>query len=153
MNQPTAAAILQPSWDAPISKEIVLQQWLDASAKLAEAKEAEQVLRKQVVSLFPFDPNKKEGIEYLNLANGYKLKAQKKLNYVLDKESIESALDLIEAEGETGKLLAERLVKWKPELSISEYRQLPEDYKKIVDKAVTTKDGMPTLELIEPKGK
>ena len=49
--------------------------------------------------------------------------------------------------------LAPRIVKWKAELSTSEYKKLEPEHKKIVDKLLVTSYGLPTLEVIEPKQK
>lgn len=56
-------------------------------------------------------------------------------------------------DGEAGELIAERLIKWTPELSLTEYKQLSDKYRKIIDDVITASEGMPTLEIVEPKAK
>jgi hypothetical protein len=70
-----------------------------------------------------------------------------------DKARIEKALSKIEKDGESGELIAERLVKWTPELSLTEYKQLSDKYRKIIDDVIITSEGTPTLEIKEPKAK
>jgi hypothetical protein len=85
----------------------------------------------------------------------------KKLNYKLatKDEALDKALDGVEKMGEKGKLIAERLVKFDPRLSVSEYRALdPKDktdaaIKKLIDSVLTITPGSPQLEIIAPKSK
>jgi hypothetical protein len=151
-----------PEWLAV--RDAMLGDWEQSKRALEAAKAAEMELRKQVVQ-FNFNTQKLEGTERVDLANGWQLKAVKKLNYnlvspvegVTAVDAVDAALTEIEGLGPDGKFIAERLVKWTPELSISEYRKLDEmpngeAYKRIIDKVVETKSGAPTLEIVPPKG-
>lgn len=140
-------------------RDVLLVQWMDAQKALAEAKDKEAKLRTAVVD-FAFDPTKEKGTERIELGNGYEAKAVKKLNYgfvknaatgKIDKDAIDFALDEIEESDPAGKLIAERLVKWTPELSLTEYKQLNAVQKAAIDKVIVTTPGMPSLEIIEPK--
>ena len=141
-------------------RDQLLVSWQEAKEALEKAKEAEMFLRKKVVD-FAFDPNKQSGTENVDLGNGYKLKAVKKLNYgfikndenKLDKAAIDKALAKIEKDGAVGELIAERLVKWTPDLSLSEYKLLSDKHKAIIDSVIVTSEGSPTLEIVEPKNK
>lgn len=141
-------------------RDHLLVSWQEAKEALEKAKEAEMFLRKKVVD-FAFDPNKQSGTENVDLGNGYKLKAVKKLNYgfiknaenKLDKAAIDKALAKIEKDGAVGELIAERLVKWTPDLSLSEYKLLSDKHKAIIDSVIVTSEGSPTLEIVEPKNK
>lgn len=141
-------------------RDYLLSRWEASKAALEAAKEAEMTLRKKVVDI-AFDPNKKAGTERVELANGYELKSVKKINYGfvkgvdgkgVDKNKIDAALAVIEADGPVGELIAQRLVKWSPELSLTEYKQLSEAHKKAIDAVIVTSDGAPTLEIVPPKG-
>lgn len=156
MTQPNAAALLQQGgFTQPKTREQLLQEWIDADKAMRAAKDLEAAARKAVVESIGFDPEKKEGTERLPLANGWEIKAVKKQNYSLKNAAGETdlALDKMEKMGEEGKFLAERLVKWKPDLSIKEWKELPEKFKPLFATCLTISDGMPTLELIEPKVK
>lgn len=132
-------------------RDKVLAQWEESKSALEIAKENEMTQRKQVVA-FAFDPEKKKGTERIELANGYELKSVKKLNYNVNQDTVNDALDKIEALDEQGKFIVERIIKWKAELSVSEYNDLDERYRKIIDEVITTSDGAPTLEIVPPKG-
>ncbi|HEX2242996.1 MAG TPA: hypothetical protein VHK27_07055 [Gammaproteobacteria bacterium] len=146
-------------------RDYLLVEWNLAQERLAAAKEEEMTRRKAVVA-FAFDPNKKSGTERIALGNGYEAKAVKKLNYgfvktpqgKLDKAAVDAALTAIEQSHKHGAYIAENLVRWQPELSLTEYKKLDESeelkpLKAIIDKVIVTTDGAPTLEIIEPKGK
>lgn len=143
-----------------LKRDAMLLQWDNAKVALEQAKELEMQLRKAVVD-FAFDPNKQSGTERIELGNGYEAKAVKKLNFgfikneegKLDKAAIDKALSKIEKDGPVGVLIADRLVKWTPALSMTEYNQLDPKYKKIIDEVIETTEGAPTLEIIAPKNK
>lgn len=152
---PNASALLNPWPAAPLTKEQKLQKWIDAKKALDAAKDLEMQAREAVVEAFPFDADKEEGTQNLPLANGWKLKVVKKLNYNLDNtdDKVDKALSAIEKLGPEGVFIAERLVKWKPDLSISEYRKLAPKFQNIIDSVLTKKPGAPSLELIDPNAK
>lgn len=140
-------------------RDRLLLDWEEQKKALEVAKEREMSARKLVVD-FAFDPNKVSGTERIDLGNGYQAKAVKKINYgfvknadgKLDKRAIDRALEKIEkVGGAVGELIAERLVKWTPDLSLTEYNQLDDKFKKIIDEVIVTTDGAPTLEIIAPK--
>lgn len=155
MTQPTAGALLNPWPEKPLTKEEKLQKWLDAKKALDVAKQTESKARTAVVEAFPFDANVQEGTQRLPLANGWELKVVKKLNYKLDDKdgATDKALEKIEKLGPEGVFIAERLVKWKPDISVAEYRKLDDKFKTIIDSVLTTTPGLPTLELIDPNEK
>lgn len=156
------------AWNQPLTetdkvtlRDYLLGQWEASKVALEAAKEAEMNLRKRIV-VIAFDPSKQSGTERVELHNGYELKSVKKLNYGfvkmadgkgVDKNKIDAALAVIEADGAVGELIAQRLVKWSPELSLTEYKQLSEAHKKAIDAVIVTSDGAPTLEIVPPKGK
>lgn len=132
-------------------RDAILMEWHEAKADLERAKDREMTARKAAFSACFEAP--KEGVNTLELGGGYAIKGTYKLNYILDPDvgKVEKALDKIEAMGAEGKVIADRLVKWKADLSLSEYRKLDAKYKKVIDTIVTTKEGAPSLELKEPK--
>ena len=140
-------------------RDRLLLAWEESKKALEVAKEKEMEQRKAVVA-FAFDPNKESGTERIELGNGYQAKAVKKVSYgfiktedgKLNKAAIDKALAKIEkVGGAVGELIAERLVKWTPDLSLTEYKQLDEKFKKIIDEVIVTSEGAPTLEIIAPK--
>lgn len=134
-------------------RDDLLARWEKASTQLQKFKTEEMELRNEFVK-FACDSNKKTGTENIDLSNGYKAKVVKKINYNVNQENVNLALDQIEnIGGEAGKLIAERLIKWKAELSKTEYDLLDPKYKLIIDQVITTSDGTPSLEIIAPKSK
>ena len=134
------------------AQNALLANWKLAKEQLEVAKEVEMELRKQVQSTFFLSPEK--GTQRVDLPYGYKLKLVHKVNYTLgNNDLVNKALDDIATAGNEGTFIAERLVSWKPSLSVSEYNILDPKYKVIIDKVLTTKDGAPTIEIEEPKAK
>jgi len=139
-------------------RDRLLAQWEITKKTLERAKEVEMELRKINVA-FLSDPAKHKGTENVELGGGYKATMVKKINYgfvknadgKIDKHAIDDALDAIEEKIESGKLIAERLIKWTPDLSLTEYNQLPDAAKAIIDKVIVTTDAAPTLEIKAPK--
>lgn len=146
-----------------------IQTWLDAKPVLEQAKSAEAEARATVTkTLFP-EP--KKGTQRYNLNSGYKVKLVYGLTYTLgDKDkvddegkkvSIESQVRAIEEKicdlGAEAELLCERLIRWKPELSASEYEKLDSDnatqlaIRNLIDGILTVKPASPQLTFEEPK--
>ena len=145
------------SFNETANRDAKIIAWEAAVKALAAAKDAEAALRKEVLAeAFAFDPEAlREGTENFELGNGYKLKAVFKISRNLnnENEAVDKVLSKIEKTGPEGAFIAERLVKWKPELSVSEYKKLPEKFKRLFDEVVTSKEVMPALELVAPKSK
>lgn len=133
----------------------LITSWENAKAASANAVELERNLRSQVMAIC--FPNAKVGTNNLELGRGYTLKAVKKLNYKLDNDTVDAAIEKVEALGNEGAFLAERLVKFKPELSVSEYNKLDAanpthvKIKALIDDVLTISDGSPTMEVVKPK--
>ena len=134
---------------APMDK---LSAWNEINGALAEIKSLEADLRRSVVD--DFVPAPKEGVNNVDLGDGYTLKITHKLNYSLaDNDSVNAALDKIAKSGNEGAFIAERLCSWTPRLSVSEYKDLSDDYRKIIDEVVTVKPAMPAVTIAAPKKK
>jgi hypothetical protein len=134
-------------------RDDAILQWTRAAAELATAKKEENSLRLFVVKTC-FPTHKEAGTENFELGKGYKLKAVFKVNFKFpDIAKLNAALDTFESKGEAGKLLADRVVKWTPELSLTEYKQLPAEYLEILTPCIETSPGTPSLELVIPDEK
>lgn len=138
------------------TRDAAIMEWQNSVKALAAAKEQEAELRKKVLSeCFDYEEDDREGTQNVELGNGYKLKAVFKLSRRLDNKdnAVDDALSKMEASGAEGEFLAERIVKWKPELALSEYKKLPDKFKELIDTLITAKPGTPSLSLVEPKSK
>lgn len=132
--------------------EQILAQWEKAKTEAAKFKELENQLRIAYVEAVS-NPKKLAGTENIELGNGYKAKIVKKQNYNVNQDDVNKALDAIENSGPEGKFVSERLIKWKAELSKTEYDALSETHKKMIDEVLTVTPGTPTLEIVAPKSK
>ena len=161
----------QPPQMTVEQRNALIRNWLDAKKALETAKDAEMNLREEVTKVL--FPTPKKGTQRFSLGEGYNVKLVYKLNPKLgdaeklnasgDKipvnDQIEATLIEIEKVGNEGVLLADRLIKTKYELSMSEYQKLDESnpsHKKIkaeIDKILTLTPAAPSLEFEEPKPK
>ena len=135
----------------------LVADWVKAKNELDSAKAIEAELRRLVaVEVYGYDENAlKSGTENIELGAGFKLKGEFKLNHTLNNkdDAVDKMLSKLEKSREEGKFIAERLVKFKPELSVTEYKNLTPKLKAIVDTVVTVKSSMPTITLVEAKAK
>lgn len=149
----------------------LIKDWLAAKASFEAARTREMELRQQVTNVL--FPTPKKGTQRFSLGEGYNVKLVYKLNPKLGdaeklntagekipvNDQVEAALIEIEKVGNEGVFLADRLIKTKYELSMSEYQALDESnpsHKKIkaeIDKILTLTPAAPSLEFEEPKPK
>lgn len=128
----------------------LLRDWNTAVAQVATCKPLiaqEQELRKAVMA--EFFPTPKEGVNNLDMGQGWTLKG----TYKIDRKVDEAALPAVKEQLRELGINADTLVKYKPELATTSYKALPEQARLIFDTALTIKPGSPTLELIPPKEK
>lgn len=118
-------------------------EWHKLQEQLAELKDKEMNLRKQITDLY-FDVQK-EGTQKQALPSGWQLKAVIKYNYSIDAASLPAVLEKL-PEG-----TADTLIKYKPEMSKSVYAKLKPEVRQIFDECLVIKPGAPSLELIAPK--
>lgn len=143
-----------------MSKDALLMLQQKYTGELARLKLVESLLRAEVVNRY-FGSDIKEGMNNYDLGRGYTLKVTHGFNYNLSEsekpknggvvKATSLALARIKTLGNEGAFIAERLVKWTPELSITEYRKLGDEYKKIIDTALTISAASPKVEVAEPK--
>lgn len=137
-----------------MTRDETILAWKDSVAKLAAAKDHEMALRlKLCEGVFNYSPDElRKGTENLELGNGYKLKFVGAIRTTFPNvEQLRATLDQMEKSGKVGALIADRIVRWKPELSATEYEQLPEQFKPMIDACILKKPATPTLEFVEPK--
>jgi hypothetical protein len=129
---------------------------------LAIIKERELKMRTYIVGRA--FPQANEGMNKLDLGNGYELKAGVKYNYSCgDYKTTIEGLRKIAALGNEGPFIAERLVSFTPNFLLTEYRKLQDDAEKgspfakqvlsVIPEFLTITDATPTLEIKEPRKK
>ncbi len=128
--------------------EVTMQDIMawDAAAKaLTAAKNTEMLLRMRVFRGKFEAPV--EGTNSTPLLNDYVLKCKYSLDRKVDLEAVQTlAEELREAGIDTTEL-----IKYKPELSITAYKTLNEDKRKIFDQCLQIKPSTPALEIVLPK--
>jgi hypothetical protein len=123
--------------------DTLVAEWDAADKALAAAKAREKELREQVIeALFKDAP---VGTNNHELPTGETLSCVKKLNYKLETDATMLAQGALA--GMIGEFLTQRLVKWKPELSVSEYKKLDDISRATIDKALTITPATPSLEM------
>ena len=176
----------QPETEDPehfrLRRNAEIEHWLAAKPVLESAKQNEADLRAKVsATLFP---TPKKGTQRYALGNGFNVKLVYGLTYTLgNKEAVDDEGKKIATEdqvraledriiegtqatpereampgfGEVGEQILKRVIKWKPELSATEYEKLSADIpaEKAVRDAIaeilTIKPASPQLTFEEPK--
>lgn len=148
----------------PINQDGMIMLWQETKRILDINKDFEMQFRKICAAFLV--PAKTEGTVTVPLGNDFNAKVNHKYNYKPNPENkvIWKALEKIEAIGNQGKFIAERLFSWSPNFLLTEYRKVQEDAedgsedaKKILkiinDEMITITDAAPTLDIVEPKAK
>ena len=126
-------------------QENLISDWQQAKSQLEVLKEQEKSLRLELQAEM-FRGATESGTYKQPLEGGWDLKLTCKDDYKLD-----SAALVLDALKKIDDSTAQLLVRWKPELSVSVYKKLPEIYKKAIDAVLTIKPTLPSLELVPPK--
>lgn len=131
-------------------RDKAIMAWSTAQSQLAYWKELESQKRIEALTLC-FETPPDSGTVNYDLGKGFVLKAVFKENYKLNEKGLDAALDKIEKLGEAGELIVNRVIRWKPELSKTEYEAMPPNMRKILDEVITISPGTPSLSLVTPK--
>ena len=114
-----------------------LDQWLEVSAALKEAKEREKELRIEILE--DFFPNAIEGT--MNELDGeYIIKGSFKLSHKLNAKKLDAISKALTIE-------EENCIKWTPTLIMANYKELSEDERLNLDACVTVSPALPTLKI------
>ena len=119
------------------NRDALLEAWRLAAETLVKAKDYEAELRVQVVEAYSTNTDElASGVENVDIGWGHELKITHGITRKFD--SPDAAVN---AENLVARILGEeltrRLIKWKPELSIGEYNQAPDEVKAVIDRATT----------------
>lgn len=136
-------------------RDYALSMWQDAQKTLEAAKAKEMEWRKEVIDIFSDRAGEAMASGMENVATSFgTLKIEHKLTYKLGNvDLVDKALDAIEKSQEGGNVIAERLVSWKPELSVREYKLLSAVQQKIIDEVLTISPAAKSIKLEPVKGK
>lgn len=145
----------------PVIDAAVLAEWFNKKAELARLKTLEMLLRTRIFR--HFFPAPKEGTNTHVLEDQYQLKAV----YSLTRKIQEEVMQALCARPQVGvnelgqpvygkSKLEEAgvsptsIIKWKPELSITAYRELTEEQRHLVDQMLLIEPGSPQLTITPP---
>lgn len=131
-------------------------QWREAQAALRDLKVKESVLRDAVLkAVFKDETTPGQvlaGTSKVEIGYGYGLKAGFTLTYKIKKAADDTYNNVVIALGSLPRQIAEKLVRWTPDLSMSVYKTLTPEQRTIIDTVLEIKQGSSSLEMIEPKG-
>ena len=134
-----------------------LSAWYDAKMQFEALQKRERELRVLCVEMMRGD-SAAGFTQTFELDENFEAKFKIPINYNFvkngnktDNAAVESALNEIR-QSENGELIAERLVAWKPNLSVTEYKRLTHNAKQAIDRVLVTSEGLPTLEIKPKKG-
>ena len=130
---------------APTVTQDDLSNWYKLVEQLAAVKDAEMELRKKIFAAY--FPNPIEGTNKAPLAGGWIIKVDHKINRTVDVPTLTNMAAELVAAG----IDMSSLIKYKPEVAISEYRKLGEDDRKKFDQILVIKEGSPQMEIVKPK--
>ena len=132
----------------PPDRDAKIMEWNIAKEQLANWKDKEAKLRKEVIHVaFPAG---KSGTNKLELGMGYELKAVIKYNYKIEKGADGTYNYIMPLLAQLPKQVADSLIKWTPELSQTAYKQLTKEEQAIVNQFVVITEGSSSLELKVP---
>lgn len=132
------------------NKLALLIEYEKMQAELARIKLAEAELRKQVIEAVSIHPMDEvfSGTENIDIGGGYDLKIEHKLDYKLDNandfEAVDALITRMDADSRM-ELIVDRLFRRKFELSVTEYKNLPPEWKKEVDRVLTIKPASKSI--------
>jgi len=119
----------------------LFDDWQEKKKVFEAAQVAEREARAAMIAAWSDKLNDPmaDGAESIDTGFG-KLTITHTLDYKLSAvEEVDKALDEIEKSQEGGNVIAERLVSWKPEISVRELRLLTNEQRAIIDNVLTIK--------------
>lgn len=132
-------------------RDKLLVEWQAKKTALDTLKAEELEARKRIVELM-YDKSKIGSQCTYKLGNGYKVTMKIPVNFSFIKDhngkvDIDKLKETLEDIDDT---VSDSLVKWKPELSVSTYRELEPKYRQLIDEVVVTTVGTPMVEILTP---
>ena len=135
-----------------LSDDDLIVRWKrsQTDAKVATARELEY---RNAVIARKFGNDKTDGTKNIELGKGWKLKAVFKTSYNPNDDKVDETLEAMRKASPEGVVYANRIFSFKASLKLSEYKQLPAQFKALIDAIITTKPAQPSLELVGPDDK
>lgn len=135
-----------------------LAEWYALQERMRNDKATEAMLRSRIYAyFFPKAKAGEEGTEGtnnypLNDGTGAVLKADRKVDRKVDEAALDAYKASSKEEGSNlPKLPWNKLIRYKPELAVGEYKKLTAEERTACDQVLIIKDGSPQLEIVIPK--
>lgn len=130
-----------------------ISEWFKLKQELSVLKTREMLARTNVFkNTFGLDPNTKlEGTNNYQLPDNYVMKAVTSVTRTLEIETLRAIAEELH---KRFNIVADDLVRWKPELNLPAYRELCKDHPeaaKFFDQCIEMKPGTPQLDIVLPK--
>ncbi len=128
---------------------LLAKQWHDAQLALHEATTRERQVRDAFVA--QVFPGAIDGTHHAEVGNGYSIKyVQTTRLDIVNTPAMKELVNKFAQHGETSAI-AQKLLSWKPRLSVTQYKALPLWARGLLDEHVTSTPNAPQLELMVPK--
>jgi hypothetical protein len=135
-----------------------LSKWYLLKKQLAEVKTAESLMRSRIAKFFFPTPDEGTNTHPLKDGTGANLKMVHTIDRKVDEGELEALREALSKAEENPQdnlhgleLDFTKLIVWKPELKIAEYRKLTEAQRAVFDRILVVKPGMPQLDITIPK--
>lgn len=135
-----------------------LSKWFLLKKQLGEVKSAEAMMRSRIAKFFFPTPDEGTNTHPLKDGTGANLKMVHNIDRKVDEGELEALREAMSAAEDDEKnnlhgleLDFTKLIVWKPELKIAEYRKLTEAQRQVFDRVLVVKPGMPQLDITIPK--
>lgn len=128
-----------------------LKEWYVLKQQLDELKNKEIVLRQFIFNGLFTKPE--EGINKYEVQDGTGavVKGTHVINRKVEEDKLEELEKSLQTSDNIPQLDLDKLIRWKPEVVIKEYRTLTDEQRNLLDQALVIKPGMPSLEIVIPK--
>ena len=137
-----------------MNKDALLNEWSETAAQLRILRDKESELRKQLIVAFSQKANEEElpkGTERVALGFGKELKIGHKVNDTVNPVLADEVVNELKKKKLLSAEMAEKVWRRKPEPNASFIKNLPENVQKIISKAITSKPGTPSVEIVDAK--
>lgn len=128
--------------------------WYELNQELSRIKGAEAMLRSRIFKhCFPAPTEGSADNKYpINDGTGAIVQGTYVINRTVDEQQLDALRAAIAEEGSNlPQLDLVKLIKWKPEVVVKEYRGLSDEERHVFDQCLVIKPGMPALEIKIPK--
>lgn len=121
-----------------------LVKWDNMKRQLAALKSEEAILRARIFGHYFPDPT--EGTNTADLNGGWVIKGKHVITRSVDVAALTNLTPLLREKGYN----IDKLIRYKPELSATEYKKLTPDQQRVFDQVLTIKNGSCGLEIVLP---